>query len=201
MNTSSGELIIASITIIALDKMRQREQHAFSPLIPSMYPNIFRYGTYILGLLRFWEWFYTGKEKQRKGADKTFVFLLKAVIRLMIYTCYIRLSNSLPPFPPRGCLCHCADVSHPPTLKKTKQKAEAVEGLTDEGICREGSLSCMGTSFQAFGGSPLGIFAVGPGRRLGMIVRAIPSVGILVVFYRYTRNRVLCIRPTLVFIF
>ncbi|CAM9596666.1 unnamed protein product [Ascophyllum nodosum] len=67
------------------------------------------------------------------------------------------------------------------------QLAEALENLTDDGVCRDGRISCMGTSFQAFGGTPLGIFAVGPGRRVGMIVRALPSVGILVVFYRYSK--------------
>ncbi|CAN0235008.1 unnamed protein product [Ectocarpus sp. 13 AM-2016] len=42
----------------------------------------------------------------------------------------------------------------------------------------------MGVPFRVFGGTPLGIYAVGPGRRTGLIVRALPRVGFLVVVYR-----------------
>lgn len=127
---------------------------------------------------------------EEKCGQKSCLSLPKAIIRLMILYVltnrqYVR-SNSLPPCSPVAtCVIGPMFAIPPPPSKK----AEAVKGLTDEGICREGSLSCVGTSFQAFGGSPLGIFAVGPGRRLGMIVRSLPSVGILVVFYRYTRDK------------
>jgi len=59
-----------------------------------------------------------------------------------------------------------------------------VKGLTDAGLCRQERLACMGLPFRVFGGTPLGIYAVGPGRRVGLIARALPRVGFLVVFYR-----------------
>ncbi|CAM9484488.1 unnamed protein product [Ectocarpus sp. 4 AP-2014] len=65
----------------------------------------------------------------------------------------------------------------------------AVKNLTDgdDALCRkqeEQPLTCMGVPFRVFGGTPLGIYAVGPGRRVGLIVRALPRVGFLVVVYR-----------------
>ncbi|CAN0134344.1 unnamed protein product, partial [Laminaria digitata] len=60
----------------------------------------------------------------------------------------------------------------------------AVKGLTVDGLCGVDRLSCTGVPFRVFGGTPLGIYAVGPGRRVGMIVRALHRVGFLVVFYR-----------------
>lgn len=56
--------------------------------------------------------------------------------------------------------------------------------MTDDGLCRQERLTCMGVPFRVFGGTPLGIYAVGPGRRVGLIARALPRVGFLVVFYR-----------------
>lgn len=56
--------------------------------------------------------------------------------------------------------------------------------MTDDGLCRHERLTCMGVPFRVFGGTPLGIYAVGPGRQVGLIVRALGRVGLLVVFYR-----------------
>eukprot|EP00752_Nemacystus_decipiens_P002361 g2230.t1 len=61
---------------------------------------------------------------------------------------------------------------------------DAVKGLTDEGLCRQEVITCMGVPFRVFGGTPLGIYAVGPGRRVGMIGRSLAGMGYLVVFYR-----------------
>lgn len=163
----------------------------FSSLRVSIY---FRYSTHFF----FWiiEVFNSKIELNEKWGQKMCLLLPKAVIRLFIVLYvltnrqYVRRS-SLNSFPPCSLCAACVVVRMFPIPPPPSKKAEALKRLTDEGICREGSLSCVGTSFQVFGGSPLGIFAVGPGRRLGMIVRSLPSVGILVVFYRYTRDKVL----------
>lgn len=61
----------------------------------------------------------------------------------------------------------------------------AVKGLADDGLCARNRLSCTGIWYRVFGGTPLGIYAIGPKRRLGLIVRALPrGVGYLVVLYR-----------------
>ena len=73
----------------------------------------------------------------------------------------------------------------PITCKRMSAQVDAVKGLTDEGICRQEVITCMGVPFRVFGGTPLGIYAVGPGRRVGMVGRNLAGMGYLVVFYRY----------------
>ena len=59
-----------------------------------------------------------------------------------------------------------------------------MKGLTDEGLCRQEVITCMGVPFRVFGGTPLGVYAVGPGRGTGMVGRSLAGMGYLVVFYR-----------------
>lgn len=60
-----------------------------------------------------------------------------------------------------------------------------MKGLTDDGLCRQEVITCIGVPFRVFGGTPLGIYAVGPGRRVGMVGRNLAGLGYLVVFYRW----------------
>ncbi|CAM9675226.1 unnamed protein product [Discosporangium mesarthrocarpum] len=60
----------------------------------------------------------------------------------------------------------------------------AVWGLTDDGLCRHGLLTCKGQRYRVFGGTPRGIYAVGPNRKGGIIVRSLPGSGVMVIMYR-----------------
>eukprot|EP00903_Cladosiphon_okamuranus_P016987 g15657.t3 len=61
---------------------------------------------------------------------------------------------------------------------------DAVKGIADDGLCRKETIRCLGVPFRVFGGTPRGIYAVGPGRRVGMVGRSLAGMGYLVVFYR-----------------
>ncbi|CAM9181813.1 unnamed protein product [Choristocarpus tenellus] len=61
----------------------------------------------------------------------------------------------------------------------------AVQGLSDDGLCRQDSLLCTGQRFRVFGSTPCGVYAVGPARRSGVIIRAFPGARVLIVVYRW----------------